>query len=158
MTCINYHNVCYYVNYEHVQPLQIAQTDLLQGSSFKVVTSWLWRLDCDELTCDKLTTGIFYGRDELTVTSWLISDLGRFWLVTSWPCDELTVSQKVTIFLATIINLQTVTKSNPNFVLLSCTKPELYRKCSAVALAVCVVVETGTFISECVKLVGITVP
>jgi len=39
--CTSHHNVCYYVNYVHVQPLQIAQTDLLQG--------------CDELTCDELT-------------------------------------------------------------------------------------------------------
>jgi len=37
MTCTSHHNVCYYVNYVHVQPLQIAQTDLLQGCD--VVTS-----------------------------------------------------------------------------------------------------------------------
>jgi len=36
-----YHNVCFYVSYVHVQPLQIAQTDLLRG--------------CDELTCEELT-------------------------------------------------------------------------------------------------------
>jgi len=42
MTCRSHHNVCYYVNYVHVQPLQIAQTDLLQGCDELTV----WRVNC----------------------------------------------------------------------------------------------------------------
>jgi len=69
-----------------------------------IVTSLLWQLDCSLLVILALryigparsvelsVPFNWYKRvTSWLVASWLISDLGRFWPVTSQPCEELTV-------------------------------------------------------------------
>jgi len=70
-----------------------------------IVTSLLWQLDCSLLVIEALpyigptrsVSCLLLLIDIKDVTSWLvpswlIPDLGRFWPLTSRPCDELTVN------------------------------------------------------------------